>query len=97
MSVEKGSPGSHSNKGWEKFTDTVIELVSKNKSNIVFILWGGYAKKKEKLINKQNHLILKSGHPSPLSANRGYWFGNKHFNKCNDYLNERKLKLIKWY
>lgn len=97
MSVEKGFPGSHSNKGWEKFTDTVIELVSKNKSNIVFILWGGYAKKKEKLINKQKHLILKSGHPSPLSANRGYWFGNKHFSKCNDYLNERKLKIIKWY
>lgn len=96
LTVEKGVPGSHSNKGWEIFTDNVIKLISNNKRDIVFMLWGGYSKKKENLINKKNQLILKSGHPSPLSANRGHWFGNKHFSKCNDYLSERKLSLIKW-
>mgnify|MGYP003325410412 CR=1 FL=1 len=96
LTVEKGIPGSHSNKGWEIFTDNVIKLISKNKRDIVFMLWGGYSKKKEHLINKKNQLILKSGHPSPLSANRGLWFGNKHFSKCNDFLSERKLSLIKW-
>jgi len=63
---------------------------------VVFILWGDNAKKKENLIRKKNHLVLKSGHPSPLSANRGYWFGNKHFTKCNDYLIKRGLDPIKW-
>jgi uracil-DNA glycosylase len=60
------------------------------------MLWGGYAKKKENLIEKKNNLILKTGHPSPLSANRGHWFGNKHFIKCNDYLIQKGLKSIKW-
>lgn len=96
MTVENGSPGIHKKKGWEKFTDSIIELISENKKDVVFILWGDNAKKKENLIRKKNHLVLKSGHPSPLSANRGYWFGNKHFTKCNDYLIKRGLDPIKW-
>ena len=96
LTVEKGFPGSHSGKGWEIFTDYILKLISTNKKNVVFMLWGGYAKKKENLIIKKNNLILKAGHPSPLSANRGHWFGNKHFIKCNDYLVQKGLESIKW-
>ena len=96
LSVESGKPGSHSKIGWEIFTDQVIKVISKQKRNIVFMLWGGYAKKKEKLITGNNHFILKTGHPSPLSANRGYWFGNKHFSKCNFFLVENGIKPIAW-
>ena len=96
LTVENGLPGSHSNRGWERFTDNVIKVISDKKENIVFMLWGGYAKKKESLIINNNHLILKSGHPSPLSANKGYWFGNKHFSKCNSYLIKNNLTPIKW-
>jgi|TARA_B110000914_G_scaffold210178_1_gene209111 uracil-DNA glycosylase len=96
LTVEDGLAGSHANKGWEKFTNNVIKLISENKQDVVFMLWGGYAKKKESIITNNNHLILKSGHPSPLSANRGYWFGNKHFSKCNDFLIKRRLCPIKW-
>jgi uracil-DNA glycosylase len=96
LTVENGFPGSHSGKGWEIFTDYILKLISTNKKNVVFMLWGGYAKKKENLIKKKNNLILKTGHPSPLSANRGHWFGNKHFIKCNDYLVQKGFKSIKW-
>ena len=96
LTVEKGFPGSHSGKGWEIFTDYILKLISTNKKNVVFILWGVYAKKKENLITKKNNLILKAGHPSPLSAFRGHWFGNKHFIKCNDYLVQKGLESIKW-
>jgi uracil-DNA glycosylase len=96
LTVEDGKPGSHSKIGWEKFTDEVIRTISKEKSNIVFMLWGSFAKKKEKLIFNNNHLILKSGHPSPLSANRGFWFGNKHFSRCNRFLKENNSNEIKW-
>ena len=96
LTVEKGLPGSHANKGWEKFTENVIKLISSNKQNVVFMLWGGYANKKESLIDSSNHLILTSGHPSPMSANRGYWFGNKNFSKCNVYLKENGIKDIFW-
>lgn len=96
LSVEIGKPGSHSKIGWETFTDKLIKIISEQKSNIVFMLWGGYAKKKEKLIFENNHLILKTGHPSPLSANRGYWFGNKHFSKCNSFLINKNIKPVKW-
>lgn len=96
LTVEEGLPGSHSEKGWEEFTKCVIKLISDRKQNIVFMLWGGYAKKKESLIDSKKHLILKSGHPSPMSANRGYWLGNKHFSKCNDYLKENVMKVIYW-
>ena len=68
---------------------------SKEKEGVVFLLWGGYAKK-EKLIDSTKHLILSSGHPSPLSANRGFWFGNKHFSQCNDYLKSKGKVEIDW-
>ena len=96
LTVEKGLPSSHSKKGWEKFTDNVIKLISKRKKGLVFMLWGGYAKKKESIIKPNHHLILKSGHPSPLSANRGYWFGNQHFSRCNTYLVNKGEAPIKW-
>ena len=96
LTVENKLPGSHAKKGWEKFTDNVIQIISEKKDNVVFMLWGGYAKKKESLIAKNKHLILKSGHPSPLSANKGYWFGNQHFSKCNRYLIKNNLTAIKW-
>ena len=96
LTVRKNKPGSHQNKGWEDFTDEIINIISLKKKNIVFLLWGNYAKKKSKLINQDKHLILSSGHPSPLSANRGYWFGNKHFSKANQYLKENNIAEIKW-
>ena len=96
LTVKKNSPGSHQNKGWEDFTDEIINIISLRKKNVVFLLWGNYAKKKSKLIDQNKHLILSSGHPSPLSANRGYWFGNKHFSKANQYLKENNIVEIKW-
>ena len=96
LTVRKNSPGSHQNKGWEDFTDEIINMISLKKKNIVFLLWGNYAKKKSKLIDQNKHLILRSGHPSPLSANRGYWFGNRHFSKANQYFKENNIVEIKW-
>ena len=96
LSVRKKFPGSHRHIGWEEFTDNVIKIISKEKSNLVFMLWGNYAKNKEKFIHENNHLVLKSGHPSPLSANKGFWFGNKHFLKCNEFLTKKKIENIKW-
>ena len=80
----------------ETFTDKVIGTISNEKENVVFILWGGYAKKKSKLLDASKHKILSTGHPSPLSANRGYWFGNKHFSKTNSQLEQVGLKAIDW-
>lgn len=91
LTVRAHEAGSHQSKGWEMFTDTIIKMLSNEKENIVFMLWGGYAKKKTKLIDKSKHHILESGHPSPLSANRGFWFGNRHFSKTN-YLLEQALQ-----
>ncbi|WBL27336.1 uracil-DNA glycosylase [Zunongwangia sp. HGR-M22] len=96
LTVRAHQAGSHQGKGWEQFTDRVIEIVSAEKENVVFMLWGGYAKKKAKKIDASKHLILTSGHPSPLSANRGYWFGNKHFSKANEYLIAKGKKPIEW-
>ncbi|MEN8186265.1 MAG: uracil-DNA glycosylase [Bacteroidota bacterium] len=96
LTVRKGEAGSHQNKGWETFTDTVIQKISEQKENVVFLLWGGYAKKKGAKIDKSKHCVLTSGHPSPLSANRGYWFGNKHFSKTNTCLKENGLKPVAW-
>lgn len=96
LTVRAHQAGSHQNKGWEKFTDAVIDVLNKEKENLVFMLWGGYAKKKGARIDRQKHLVLESGHPSPLSANRGYWFGNKHFSKCNEYLEAHGKKSIDW-
>ncbi|WNH10164.1 uracil-DNA glycosylase [Thalassobellus suaedae] len=96
LTVRAHQAGSHQKKGWEQFTDAIIKVVSEKKENIVFLLWGGFAKKKEKLIDKDKHYILTSGHPSPLSANRGYWFGNKCFSKTNLILKKIDKKLISW-
>ena len=92
MTVRAHEAGSHQKKGWEEFTDTVIQYISDNKQDVIFLLWGGVAKKKGKKINREKHQVLESGHPSPLSANRGYWFGNKHFSKTNELLRDRKIK-----
>jgi len=93
LTVRAKQAGSHQNKGWEHFTDAVISTISNECEGIVFLLWGGFAKKKSKLIDSSKHHILTSGHPSPLSANRGYWFGNKNFSKTNSIL---KKNAIKW-
>lgn len=96
FTVRRHEPGSHKNRGWEIFTDDIIKKISEEREDVVFMLWGRYAQKKEKLINSKKHLILKSGHPSPLSANRGYWYGNKHFSQCNTYLKSKNKKEINW-
>lgn len=96
LTVRANEAGSHQNKGWEQFTDEVIKIISDKKENIVFLLWGGFAKKKAVLINSNKHHILTSGHPSPLSANRGLWFGNKHFSKTNMYFINNGLTPINW-
>ncbi len=96
LTVRAHNAGSHQNKGWEQFTDSVITLLSEKREHLVFLLWGGYAKKKGAKIDRSKHLVLTSGHPSPLSANRGYWFGNKHFSKTNDYLKTMGNEPINW-
>ncbi|WP_445733853.1 uracil-DNA glycosylase [Mariniflexile sp.] len=96
LTVRAHQAGSHQNKGWEVFTDAVIKTISDKKENVVFLLWGGFAKQKSKLINPKKHSILLSGHPSPLSANRGYWFGNKHFGKTNFLLAQVAASPIQW-
>ena len=96
LTVRAHQAGSHQKKGWENFTDAVIQQISSNKKNIVFLLWGGYAKQKIKLINTNKHHVLTSGHPSPLSANRGYWFGNKHFSKTNFLLEQDGNCVVDW-
>lgn len=96
LTVRAGEAGSHQKKGWETFTDAVIQAVSDKKENIVFLLWGGFAQKKGAKIDRSKHFVLESGHPSPLSANRGFWFGNKHFSKTNAFLEEKEIKPIVW-
>jgi len=88
--------GSHQGKGWEDFTDKTIQMISNKKEKIIFLLWGNYAKQKKKFIDTSKHKILESGHPSPFSANKGYWFGNKHFSKCNEYLKSQGKTPITW-
>ena len=96
LTVRANEAGSHQHQGWETFTDNVIKTVSDNCEHVVFMLWGSFAKKKTTLIDSTKHCILTSGHPSPLSANRGYWFGNKHFSKANEYLNSVGKTVINW-
>jgi uracil-DNA glycosylase len=96
LSVQAGKAGSHQGKGWEKFTDKIIHQISNEKKNVVFMLWGAHAQKKAKLIDETKHLYLTSGHPSPLSANRGYWFENKHFSQANKYLSKVGKVPIEW-
>lgn len=95
LTVQAHNAGSHQGKGWEIFTDACIQQLSSHHKNIVFLLWGSYAQKKEMMINTNHHLILKSVHPSPLSAYRGF-IGNNHFSLANKYLNEHGLGEINW-
>ena len=95
LTVRAHLAGSHQNKGWETFTDDVIKLLSDRKEHLVFILWGGYAKRKAALIDSSRHLVLTSAHPSPLSAYRGF-FGNGHFSKTNEYLAAHGMTPIDW-
>lgn len=96
LTVRAGKAGSHQKKGWERFTDAVIKLLSEEKKNLVFLLWGGPAKKKGAKIDPSRHLVLSSGHPSPLSAIRGHWFGNKHFSRTNEYLLAKGKEPVNW-
>jgi uracil-DNA glycosylase len=96
LTVRENHAGSHQKKGWETFTDAVIKKISDEKENIVFLLWGGFAKQKGARIDRKKHFVLETGHPSPLSANRGYWFGNKHFSKANAFLQSKQLQEIDW-
>lgn len=95
MTVIKDTPLSHKGKGWEIFTDTVIEKLGERDEPMVFILWGSYARSKKELIKNKKHLILESVHPSPLSANRGF-FGSKPFSKTNDFLKHNNMNEINW-
>ena len=95
LTVESGKPNSHKNIGWEKFTESVIEKISIKKDKLVFLLWGNYAQKKEDFIDSNKHLILKSAHPSPLSAYNGF-FGSKHFSKTNNFLKKNNIEEILW-
>ena len=95
LTVESGKANSHKNIGWERFTESVIERVSIKKDKLVFLLWGNYAQKKETFIDSNKHLILKSVHPSPLSAYNGF-FGSKHFSKTNNFLKKNNIKEILW-
>lgn len=95
LTVEANTPGSHQKKGWEQFTDAVIQKLSDDKEKLVFILWGAYAQKKGQIIDTHKHLILQSPHPSPFSAYNGF-FGNKHFSKTNTYLKSIDEKEIEW-
>ena len=95
LTVRKSEPGSHNNIGWEKFTDFVIKNISSERRNVVFLLWGKYAQSKSRLIDDNKHLILKSPHPSPFSAHKGF-FKNFHFKKTNEYLLLNNIKEINW-
>lgn len=96
LTVREHQAGSHQKKGWEEFTDAVIQTISRECPHVVFMLWGGYARQKVKFIDSTKHLILESVHPSPLSANRGGWFGNHHFSRCNEWLQGRGIEPVKW-
>jgi len=96
LTVRARQANSHQQIGWQKFTDAVIKKLSDEREGLVFMLWGGFAKKKAKLIDEKKHHILQSGHPSPLSANKGYWFGNKHFITANELLEKDGREPIDW-
>ena len=96
LTVQEGKAGSHKKKGWEVFTDAVMEHINSECENVVFLLWGNDAQKKGRIVDTKKHLVLTSGHPSPLSANRGYWFGNKCFSETNAYLKSLGKSEIDW-
>ncbi|HEY9550718.1 MAG TPA: uracil-DNA glycosylase [Prevotella sp.] len=96
LTVRAHIAASHQRKGWEEFTDAAIKALNAHRDHLVFILWGGYARSKASFIDASRHLILQSVHPSPLSANRGGWFGNHHFSRCNAYLEQQGITPIHW-
>ena len=96
LTVRAHQAASHQRRGWEEFTDAAIKALNADRDNLVFILWGGYARSKAPLIDSSRHLILQSVHPSPLSANRGGWFGNHQFSRANAYLTEHGKEPINW-
>ena len=95
LTVRHKSAGSHQKKGWERFTDAAIKAISEKRENVVFMLWGNYARAKKKLIDSEKHIILESAHPSPLSAHAGF-LGSKHFSKANAYLEAHHIDLVDW-
>lgn len=96
LTVNANQANSHKGIGWERFTDSIIRLISEEKDHVIFMLWGGAARSKKKLVDGNKHLVLESGHPSPLSANRGLWFGNNHFQRANEQLKNWGLQAIRW-
>ncbi|MCW8039248.1 MULTISPECIES: uracil-DNA glycosylase [Acinetobacter] len=96
LTVEAGQPTSHQKRGWEDFTDYVIDVLNEQREHIVFILWGAYAQRKGQRIDSSKHLVLKAAHPSPLAANRGGFFGCKVFSKSNNYLKQHGIEPIDW-
>ncbi|PKB18649.1 uracil-DNA glycosylase [Flavobacterium sp. 5] len=96
LSVRIDTPNSHKHLKWGTFTDAVIQKISEEKENVVFMLWGSFAQKKGAKIDRTKHLVLESGHPSPMSANQGKWFGNKHFSQANAYLKLNGETEIEW-
>lgn len=95
LTVRAASPGSHQKKGWETFTDRVIEVLSNNREQLVFLLWGAYAQRKGAIINRSKHLVLEAAHPSPFAAHKGF-FGCKHFSRTNKYLEKNGRVPIQW-
>lgn len=96
LTVRKDEANSHKHLKWNIFTDAVIRHLNENCENVVFLLWGNFAHKKGKIVDRNKHLVLETGHPSPLSANRGFWFGNNHFKQTNVYLKQNKKAEIEW-
>lgn len=96
LTVRKDNPNSHKHLKWNLFTNAVIQAISDKKENVVFLLWGSFAQKKGLKIDRSKHYVLESGHPSPMSANQGKWFGNKHFSKTNAFLKSKGLSEIEW-
>ncbi len=96
LTVRAHQANSHAHIGWQQFTDAVIDTVNAHTAHTVFMLWGGFARSKARRIDAHRHLVLQAAHPSPLSANRGGWFGNQHFNTCNAYLTQHGKAPIQW-
>lgn len=96
LSVQAGMAASHQGRGWEQFTDAIIRVLNEQREGLVFLLWGAYAQKKGRFVDARRHLVLKAAHPSPLSANRGGWFGCRHFSQANAYLEAHGQQAIDW-
>ncbi len=96
LTVRAHQANSHSTLGWQNFTDAAIQALARHRQHLVYMLWGGYARSKAYMIDRQQNLVLESVHPSPLSANRGGWFGQHQFSRCNDYLSQHGLTPIQW-